>query len=111
MKGDPREPDPADHAPNRVLKNPPFTFRQAQGERRQACNRWRFSVRAEPVKARIRLFQHPAKRAATLPGSGGTASKVGRNLREGYPANSLVTVDVLNQPLVHEEHLRSATDI
>src|SRR5437867_1943311 len=46
---------------NRVLKNLPFTLRQAQGERRQACNRWRFSVRAEPVEARIRLFPQPAK--------------------------------------------------
>src|SRR5437867_3613641 len=46
---------------NRLLKNPPFTLRQAQGERREACNRWRFSVRAEPVEARIRLFQQPAR--------------------------------------------------
>src|SRR5436309_9122039 len=46
---------------SRLLKNPPFTLRQAQGERREACNRWRFSVRAEPVEARIRLFQQPAK--------------------------------------------------
>src|SRR5437867_4967217 len=43
----------------RLLKNPPFTLRQAQGERGRHCNRWRFSVRAEPVEARKRLFQHP----------------------------------------------------
>src|SRR5439155_7142776 len=50
------------HQPSsRLLKNPPFTLRQAQGERREACNRWRFSVRAEPVEARIRLFQQPAR--------------------------------------------------
>src|SRR5947199_10248736 len=49
---------------NRLLKNPPFTLRQAQGERREACNRWRFSVRAEPVEARIRLFQQPVKAVA-----------------------------------------------
>src|SRR5436309_8276954 len=46
---------------SRLLKNPPLTLRQAQGERREACNRWRFSVRAEPVEARIRLFQQPAR--------------------------------------------------
>src|SRR5438093_10864944 len=50
---------------SRLLKNPPFTLRQAQGERREACNRWRFSVRAEPVEARIRLFQQPAKLFST----------------------------------------------
>src|SRR6266446_3204136 len=48
---------------NRMLKNPPFTLRQAQGERRRACNCWRFSVRAEPVEARKRLFQQPVKKS------------------------------------------------
>src|SRR5437667_12060736 len=46
---------------SRLLKNPPFTLRQAQGERSRHCNRWRFAVRAEPVEARKRLFQHPAR--------------------------------------------------
>src|SRR5436309_1580855 len=35
--------------PRRMLKTPPFTLRQAQGERGRYCNRWRFPVRAEPV--------------------------------------------------------------
>jgi len=43
----------------RVLKNPAFTLRQAQGERVGCWNCWRFSVRDELVEARSSLFQHP----------------------------------------------------
>ena len=53
---------------SRLLKNPPFTLRQAQGERSRRCNRWRFAVRAEPVEARKRLFQHSAKSSCPNPG-------------------------------------------
>jgi tripartite-type tricarboxylate transporter receptor subunit TctC len=46
---------------NRMLKNLVFTLRQAQGERVRCWNRWRFSVRAEPVEARTCLFQRPVR--------------------------------------------------
>src|SRR5438034_487150 len=45
----------------RMLKNPTFTLRRAQGERVGSCNRCSFSVRAEPVEAREPLFQHPVR--------------------------------------------------
>jgi len=53
----------------RMLKNSAFTLRQAcpepsrraQGERVGCWNRWRFSVRPEPVEARKSLVQQPAR--------------------------------------------------
>src|SRR5438093_10656559 len=69
----------------RLLKNPPFTLRQAQGERSRHCNRWRFAVRAEPVEARKRLFQHPVKekeqrnRCASAPYKLATVTRLGGN--------------------------------
>jgi len=46
---------------NRPLKNSPFTFRQAQGERRSAWKCWSFSVHAEHVEACEWLFQQSDK--------------------------------------------------
>jgi hypothetical protein len=46
-----------------MLKNPPDTLRQAQGERKSAGNMRRGTAHAEPVEAWGGVFQHPADRA------------------------------------------------
>jgi hypothetical protein len=51
--------------PKKLLKNPPSTLRQAQGERREPQHWYDFSVRAELVEARLRFFKRPTRNLST----------------------------------------------
>ncbi len=58
------------HGPQKLLKNPPFTLRQAQDERSPLLNRGDFPVRAELVEARLRSEELPQRNLSTASKAG-----------------------------------------